>query len=172
LERPYLINAPLSIQFETLSNERRDEFEREFQTLSEVDSDAIGHWLKLQRAKGETGDTDEVVINLLVELHRKIDKLEKVILEGEKRFLHLENSSEIEKIGFHHFQLKESFLVKGEIYYGRVDMVTYPQREVALFFRAVDEKLVEIDSIHKKDEEDWASYFRARERIMIRERRK
>ncbi len=169
---PYLVKAPLVISFEKISEDREEEFEREFQSLSEVDSDAIGHWLKLQKAKGETGDTDEVVLNLLVELHRKIDKLEKIILKGDKRLLKLDITSRIEEIGFHHFQLEESSFEENAIYYGRVEMVTYPQRELPIFFKAVNTKLAKVNSIHEKDEVDWASYFRARERIMIRERRK
>jgi hypothetical protein len=172
LEKIYLVDAPLSLTIEEISEERDFEFQREFQSLSEIDSDAIGHWLRIKKAKGETSETDDVVLNLLVELHRKIDKLEKVITEGEKRLLPLSTSTEIEQIGFHHFKLQEEILSTGTAYYGRVNMITYPQRELPIFFKALDSKTAEITTIHERDESDWATYFRARERIMIRERKK
>jgi hypothetical protein len=172
LEKPYLVEAPLSLQIEEVSEERLEDFKREFQSLSEIDSDAIGHWMKMQKARGATAETDEAVLNLLVELYRKIDKLEKIITKGEKRLLPLSTDVRIEKIGFHNFELKEANLVSGKSYYGRINMITYPQRELPIFFKATDSQLAEITEIHNRDENDWATYFRARERIMIRERKK
>jgi hypothetical protein len=172
LEKPYLVEAPLSIQIEEVSEERLEEFKREFQSLSEIDSDAIGHWMKMQKARGETAETDEAVLNLLVELYRKIDKLEKIITEGEKRLLPLLTETTIGEIGFNHFKLKDDVFVVGNSYYGRINMITYPQRELPIFFKAIDNQLAEITQIHSRDENDWATYFRARERIMIRERKK
>jgi len=78
-----LIPAPISLAFSKLSDEKLEEYSREFQQLSDIDEDPISQWLKLAKARGETRDTDDVLLNLLVELHRKIDKLE-MELKGEK----------------------------------------------------------------------------------------
>ena len=48
-------------------------------------------------------------------------------------------------------------------------MPTYPQREIGVFFTAVDGRLAKIERIHDRDEKEWGSYVTARERILIRE---
>jgi hypothetical protein len=169
MDRPHLIYGPLGVSFSPV--EESSQFEREYQQLSESDSDAIGQWLRLQRAKGDFEDTDEVLLNLIVELHRKVDRLEKVIRNSEKELISLANRKHIESVGFHHFELREDFLKEGELYYGRIEMETYPERDIAIFFRAIDSRLAEIERIHNRDDRDWSSYVRARERIMIREKK-
>ncbi len=172
MEQPYLIEAPLHITFELVNDENRERFMKEFKSLSEAESDPIGHWLKIKKAKGETQDSDEVLIELIVELHRKVERLEKM-LKGENIDLKpLEKEGEIESINFTHFKFRELSLEPQELYYGRVELKLYPQREIPIFFKATSETLAEIDKIHDRDEKDWGTYFRARERVMIRERRK
>jgi hypothetical protein len=74
-------------------------------------------------------------------------------------------------VGFHHFQIADQKLNIGKMYYGRIDFKVYPERDIPVFFKAIDENLVEIKKIHIKDETDWGTFFRARERVMIREQR-
>jgi hypothetical protein len=74
-------------------------------------------------------------------------------------------------VGFHHFQIADQKLDIGKMYYGRIDFKVYPERDIPVFFKAIDENLVEIKKIHVRDETDWGTFFRARERVMIREQR-
>ena len=172
METPYLVNAPLGFSFEEISDENRDQFELEFTSLSEIDIDPIGHWLKLKRAKGETEDSDEVVLELIIELHRKIDRLEKIIKGVEEEKAPLKNIGFIESIGFSHFKAKEQIFIPDKIYFARVELKSYPQRDIPIFIKAISDQIVEIERIHNRDENDWGAYFRARERIMIRENRR
>jgi len=169
---PYLINASLDFSFEKVTEENRDQLNLEFESLSEVDVDPIGHWLKLKKARGETDDSDEVLIELIMELHRKIDRLENVIKGTEKRERVLENSGFIDSIGFHHIHSKNPIFIPNQIYYGRVELKSYPQRDMPIFFKAITNQIAEIEKIHHRDESDWGAYFRARERVMIRENRR
>jgi len=172
LETPYLVKAPLDFSFEEVTDENRDKFTLEFDSLSEVEIDPIGHWLKLKKAKGETEDSDEVLLELIMELHRKIDKLERVIKGTEIEKRTLQNIGIVESIGFHNFQTKEPLFVIDKYYFGKIELKSYPQRDVPIFFRAVSTEMAKIDRIHLRDESDWGSYFRARERVMIRENRR
>lgn len=70
-----LVKAPIDIAFSELEM-NKEAYLREYQQLSESDDDPINQWLKLARAKGDTSDTDPVLLNLMVELHRKVDALE------------------------------------------------------------------------------------------------
>lgn len=165
-----LVNAPISLVFSKATADE-EAFLKEYQQLSESDDDPINHWLKLARAKGDTAETDPVLLNLIIELHRKIDGLERFIKNEEPKRLSLADEVEIESIGFEHFKLSSEILEEGMAYYGRVEMPVHPKRDVPVFFTAVDQSLAKITKIHERDEKEWGAYLTARERVLIREAR-
>jgi len=75
MSTPRLVPAPISIVFSEADLNKKA-YEREYQQLSESDDDPISQWLKLAKARGETAESDPVLLNLMIELHRKIDALE------------------------------------------------------------------------------------------------
>ncbi len=163
---PRLVKAPISIEYSIADEELHG---REYHTLSEADDDAIGQWLKLAKAKGDTSESDPIALKLLVDLHRKVDALERLIKDEKPIRIGLSNSAKIESIGFGFFRLENNDLDAGIKYYGRITMPTYPEREIGVFFIAQDSSLAKIVKIHDRDEKEWASYITARERVMIRE---
>ncbi|NOQ30748.1 MAG: hypothetical protein GQ570_06465 [Helicobacteraceae bacterium] len=165
-----LVNAPLSIVYDH-KDLNEEEFEREFHSLNEANDDPIGQWLKVAKARGETKDSDPLLLNLLVELHRKLDSLERTIKDEAPARVSLINEALIEQIGYEHIQMKEPELEIGVLYYGRIDLPVHPRRDVAIFFTAINEKLAKITKIHDRDTKEWNTYFTSRERVMIREMR-
>ncbi len=163
-----LVPAPISLIYSKVSD-NAEAFEKEYQQLSGLDEDPISQWLKLAKARGETAETDDVLLNLLVELHRKIDNLEMILKNEKQKRISLSNESEIESIGHDHFKLVSPELEIGENYYARVAMPVHPKRDVAVYFKAIDTSLAEITKIHERDSKEWSSYLTARERILIRE---
>jgi len=170
MSEPRLVLAPISLEFSE-ADLNEEAYEREFQQLSESDDDPISQWLKLAKARGETAETDPVLLNLVVELHRKIDALEAFLKDETPTRISLTQAAEIESIGFEHFKLKEPLLEEGKIYYGRVAMPVHPKRDIGIFFKALTSQLAEITKIHERDEKEWAAYMTARERILIRQAR-
>ena len=163
-----LVPAPISLVYSEASIDK-ETFLREYSQLSESDDDPISQWLKLAKGRGETSDTDPVLLNLVVELHRKIDALEMFLKNEVPKRLSLTNAIKIESIGFDHFKVEADVLEVGVEYYGRVEMPVHPKRDVAVFFKALDSSLVEITKIHERDEKEWGVYLTARERVLIRE---
>ena len=163
-----LVSAPLDICFEPAARDS-EAYEREYHQLSETDEDPITQWLKRAKAKGDTAESDPVMLNLMVELHRKIDNLERLIKHEEPSRVPLGHEAPVEGIGYQYFKLKDALLKPGEYYYGRIDMPVYPRRDIGVFFRAEDARLAHIEKIHDRDEKEWAAYLTARERVMIRE---
>ena len=163
-----LVSAPISLVYNevTIDNEA---YLREYSQLSESDDDPISQWLKLAKGRGETSDTDPVLLNLVVELHRKIDALEMFLKNEEPKRISLVNEIQIESIGFEHFKLSKDMLDIGKEYYGRVEMPVHPKRDIPIFFKAIDTSLAQIIKIHERDEKEWGSYLTARERVLIRE---
>ncbi len=163
-----LVPAPISLVYSE-AELNKEAYLREYSQLSESDDDPISQWLKLAKARGDTSETDPVLLNLVVELHRKIDALEMFLKNEEPKRLSLTDCIKIESIGFDHFKLESDVLELGKEYYGRVEMPVHPKRDIAVFFKALDKSLVEITRIHERDEKEWSSYLTARERVLIRE---
>ena len=163
-----LVQAPISLVFSQvdLSSEL---FEREYHQLSESEDNAINQWLKLAKARGETSETDTVLLKLIVELHNKIDALEAFLKNEEPERVSLSTQAEIDSIGFEHFNLADALLEIGKDYYGRIEMPVHPKRDVGVFFQAQSETLAKITRIHDRDEKEWNAYMTARERVLIRE---
>ena len=170
MSTPRLVPAPISIQFSQADLDKAL-YEREYQQLSESDDDPISQWLKLAKARGETAESDPILLNLMVELHRKIDALEMFLKNEEPKRVSLTCEAEIGAIGFEHFELKDALLEEGVLYYGRLDMPVHPRRDIGVFFKALSASLVEIVKMHERDEKEWAAYMTARERVLIREMR-
>ncbi|MDX9757274.1 MAG: hypothetical protein RBT52_07240 [Sulfurimonas sp.] len=165
-----LVKAPVNMAFSQLG-ENKEEFLVEYRELSENTEDPVSQWLKLARAKGETVDTDPILLSLIVELHRKVDALERSFKDEKPKRLTLENEISIESIGFEHLKLSQDILQEGVEYYGRVDLPVYPKRDIAIFFSAIDKSLAKITKMHQRDERDWGAYLTSRERLLIREAR-
>jgi hypothetical protein len=163
-----LVPAPISILFSEADVDHEN-FNREYHQLSESDDDPISQWLKLAKARGDASESDPVLLNLVVELHRKIDALEMFLKNEQPKRISLTNEANIISIGFEHFNLGEEILQEGKEYYGRILMPVHPKRDVAVFFQAESKTLAKITKMHERDEKEWAAYLTARERVLIRE---
>ncbi len=163
------INAPLEIEFDIDNGSK--EFKHEYDSLSSADDDSIGEWLRLAKARGKTEDSDQVLLTLVIELHRKIDEMD-AFMRGEKQvFVALTCRGDIESINYEHFKLKDKTFEENESYYGRIEMPFFPKRQVPLYFKAISRYEAKIVLLHERDERDWNAYVVARERVMIREMR-
>jgi len=164
------VKAPIGIEFD-LKEKNLEDFTREYDRLSESDDDPIAQWLKRAKGRGETAESDPVLLNLIVELHRKIDNLEHLIKDETPQRLELAHNAMIEAIGYGYFKLKENVLHEAEEYYGRIEMPVHPKHDIPVFFVAESPNVAKIIKMHERDEKEWASYLTARERILIREMR-
>jgi len=170
MSAPRLVSAPISLLFSEVTD-NKEIFEREYHQLSESDENALNRWLKLAKARGETSETDPVLLQLLVEMHHKIDALERLIKNEEAPRVALTHAIDIDSIGFEYFHIKENIMTTNQLYYGRVEMPVHPKRDVGIFFKAIDSSLAQITKIHEQDDKEWAAYMTARERVLIREAR-
>ncbi len=159
-----LIKAYINFEFD----EYKEEFQKEFDTLGAESDDPIGQYIKLAKARGETRDTDPVLLELLIALHRKVDELTAIIKNETKDFLFLKYESEIKSIGFENFSINEP-LFENKKYYGRMDLPVFPQRKVPVIFEGVDKKTAKILHMHERDIKDYNAFITARERAIIRE---
>ncbi len=162
-----LIPAPLFIEFE----EDNEKFKEEYDKLGAEIDDPVGQYLKLAKARGETRDSDKVAIELLTALHRKVDEVLSLLKNETKELIELKYTAKITHIGYEYFKLKEKILIPNQKYYARIDIPFFPQREVPIYFIAVDEQIAEILIMHDRDIKDYNAFVAARERAIIREQK-
>jgi len=162
-----LIPAPLFIEFEEDNEKFKDEYAR---LGAEID-DPVGQYLKMAKARGETKDSDKVVIELVVALHRKVDEVLSLLKNETKDLIELKYTAKVTHIGYEYFKIKEKMFKPNQKYYARLDIPFFPQREVPLYFIAVDEQVAEILIMHDRDIKDYNAFVAARERAIIREQK-
>lgn len=163
------VGAVLDVSFEPMGGGKDEDFKKEYRILSDFEEDAVGQWLKLAKARGETRDSDEVLMTLLVELHAKVDILTSLVKNETKELLNLQSKTKLSGIGFEHIKLESGVLEEGREYYCRIEMPVFPKRSMPIFIKALSKDIAGIVLMHEKDQKDWNSYLTARERIMIRE---
>jgi hypothetical protein len=159
------VPAYIKLEFDEYNEKYKEEFDR----LGSESEDPIGQYIKLAKARGETRDTDPVLLELMVALHRKMDELISLVKNEKKEFLPLKYKTETEGLGFEYFKIKEPLLEKGKKYYGRFDLPVFPERKVPVIFEGYDKDIGHILLMHEKDEKDYNAYITARERALIRE---
>ncbi len=162
-----LIPAPLTIFYE----EDKPEFKEEYDKLGAEIDDPVGQYLKMAKARGETGDSDKVLLELVVALHRKVDELTSLIKNEKKDLIPLKYQAKITDIGYEYFKLKEDILIPNQKYYARLDIPFFPKRDVPLYFIAVDSQIAEILIMHDRDIKDYNAFVASRERAIIREKK-
>ncbi|RAX53828.1 hypothetical protein CCY99_05455 [Helicobacter sp. 16-1353] len=166
-----IIKAPLKIEFSKIDN-NEEIFKNEFDLLSENNDDPIGSWLKNIRARGKIVDESEPIIQLLVELHRKIDALSNSIntMNSEKKeYIALDSTLYLDSIGHNLLVFANDVLESHKKYYARLDIAVFPIRKIPIFFEALKPKIAKIILMHNRDVVDFDNYIASRERSIIRE---
>lgn len=144
-------------------------FQEEFDKLGSETTDPIGQFIKLAKARGDTKDTDPILLELLVALHRKVDELSAYVKNEKQELLPLRFKSETEGLGFEYFKIKDNLLEKGKKYYGRINLPVFPERVVPVIFEGFEPNIAKIIHMHERDEKDYNAFIMARERAIIRE---
>ena len=74
MENIRLVDTSLKMVFEEGTSEDEN-FRREFMSLLMLHDDPLSVWLKSDKIRKESEDTDKILLTLIAELHRKVDIL-------------------------------------------------------------------------------------------------
>lgn len=168
MEKIRLVDASLNTFF-TEGTPQNEGLMKEFRSLLMVHDDPLSTWLKSEKTRKETEDTDKVLLTLIAELHRKVDALSLQLRDNGPVHLPLPFSEVIDGVGHGYFKFSQACLEEGKEYYARIDMPTFPRRLVPLFFEALSLDMAKIVLMHEDDKKDWSAYMVACERVMIRQ---
>lgn len=162
-----LIEAPLEIVFDCECNDAEG-YAKEFLQLAEPEQDAIGQWIRVAKAKGEANTSDPLLLHLMAELYRKMDRLEKLLMDKGSMRLPLEYTASITRIGLEYFELAQPLMSSGQSYYGRIILPSLSSKETGIFFEAISPTLARISRMRSQDSDEWGAYMRSCERAIIR----
>ena len=168
MENIRLVKTSLKIVFEEGDSDN-SEFNKEYYSLIQLNDDPLGAWLRSSKMRKEADETNQVLLTLLIELHRKVDNLAHTMKTDAPLVLPLKNQENLITIGHGYFQFEHNVLEVGQKYYGRIDVPTFPRREMPIFFEAATENIAKIILMHEDDEKDWSTYMMACERVIIRQ---
>ncbi len=166
-----LVNACLTLFFEEGVYKEEQRFTHEYEELSVLNDDALGAWLKSSKTRKEVQESDPVLLALIIELHRKVDMLTRMVEQKEQPLhLPLRGKATIHAVGYDgYFECDVPVLQTERSYYGRFTLPSFPKRVTPLFFQALSPTLAKITTMHHEDEREWDTYVASCERAMIRE---
>lgn len=157
----------LEIDFSKVSEDNEEQFKKEFVALAEQKQGVLNQWLNKLKSKNRMQDTDEVLLELLIEIYKKIDRLEQILDQKAKTYLPLESRAMISHIGHSVLCMSQPTFDEQQDYYLRLFLPIFPQRYVGLFGLALHPQVIRIEHIHTNDAGDFDSLVAERERLMI-----
>lgn len=143
-------------------------FLQEYIALNQIEESGIEKWLKL--SKGRDYDGDEVMLELLVEVYKKLERLEQKLCIKENSYLPLELSLKTHSIG-HGVLCFEEELKEGAVYYARCELPVFPSKIIPLFFEMSTPHIGKIVKIGQSHNHSYDAYVVECERMEIRSKR-
>lgn len=141
---------------------------QEYIRLNQIEESGVEKWLKL--SKGRDYDGDEVVLELLVEVYKKLERLEQKLSIQQSPLLPLPIRVQTHSIG-HGVLCFEEGLEVGKTYYARFDLPVFPSKIIPLFFTMLTPHIAKIVKIGTTHNKNYDSYVVECERMEIRSRR-
>lgn len=141
---------------------------QEYIRLNQIEESGIEKWLKL--SKGRDYEGDEVMLELLVEVYKKLERLEQKLSIQQSPLLELTQRVQTHSIG-HGVLCLENELEEGKTYYARLDLPIFPSKTIPLFFAMLTPKIAKIIKIGQSHNHSYDSYVVECERMEIRSRR-
>ena len=162
------IPTTLNFSYEEVRDSNKKEFQEEYNLLSEYNSDGIEDWIKKLQAKGQMQDTDQVLLKLIVELHKKVDRIESILKNENEQLLPLQHKSKIYAIHFDYIQAEKYTFLIDTIYYARISLPVFPKKELPIYLIGIKDDIAKIHVINQKNADEWIAFVMSKEREEIR----
>ncbi|STP09550.1 hypothetical protein [Helicobacter cinaedi] len=161
-----IVSCEIEVAF-AKAKENLEAYRKEFVALSQHRYGSITQWLNKNKSKNRLEDTDEVLLELLVELYQKVENIEQFLLNKSFAYVPLSGEGIANFVGHSVLCMPENVFEKGQEYYLRIFLNAFPKRYVGIFAKAIDERIVVFTQIHQSDVVDFDSFVAQMERLMI-----
>ncbi|MFA6759448.1 MAG: hypothetical protein WCR69_00190 [Sulfuricurvum sp.] len=163
--KPFLLHSDLVVSFSPASL-RDEKFQDLFMHLS---NDPLTQWIASNAIrKDEQTQSEALLIQLVVELHRKVSELETRLDGGSSNAMELEFMEiKTSGVGFEYIELCEDLLEDAKSYFAIATLPIFPKKMVVFYFSAVGKNLAHITKMHANSESEWNRYITQLERKQI-----
>lgn len=144
-------------------------FMKEYELLNASSSDLIAQALHFSAKEKNTSLV--VILELLIELHQKVSRLEQHLLEQTQARLTLKEQRTIHALGHGVLCCREASFMLDRFYYVRFALPNAQQRDIGLFARAISPEILQIARIHSSNTSALDSFIVAKEMEQLRQKR-
>ena len=142
-----IVPCELEVAFSKIDESNKMACDREFVALSQYRYGSIMQWLNKNKSKNRTQDTDEVLLELLVELYQKVEN--------------------IDFVGHSVLCMPQDVFEEGAEYYMRIFLPVFPQRYIGIFGSAIHNRIIKFERMHYNDTGDFDNFVAQMERLSI-----
>ena len=156
------------ITYEFINEQNIATFQDEFSALANLSETPMMKWIHSKGAKGKLDSGGEILFEILVEIYKKIENLERLIKKEEHTLPLLANTARLAFIGHNVLCLKEGekFANMGDIYV-RMFLPIFPERDIGIFAKVIHSQIAHIQKLHLRDSRGFDTFVVECERAMI-----
>lgn len=165
--RTRIAPCELEVSFEKLDSENKSKYEKEFTSLAQQRQSAINQWLMRAKSRNRLQETDEVLLEILVELYQKVESIEQMLQNKTRQYVELDSEGVANYVGHNVLCMSKDCFKERENYYMRVFLPVFPERYIGMFAQAIHPRVVRIENLHHNDMSDFDSFVAEMERLMI-----
>ena len=162
-----IVPCELEVAFSKLNENNQAAFNKEFVALSHHRYGSITQWLNKNKSRNRMEETDEVLLELLVELYRKVETIEQMLRNKTTQYIPLESESIADFVGHSVLCMPSNVFEVGEEYYLRIFLPIFPERYVSIFASAIHQRIVKFERMHHNDVGDFDNFVDQMERLAI-----
>ncbi|WP_334085094.1 hypothetical protein [Helicobacter typhlonius] len=162
-----IVPCELEVAFSKLDESNKMACDREFVALSQYRYGSIMQWLNKNKSKNRTQDTDEVLLELLVELYQKVENIEQMLRNKTTQYLPLDFGGVADFVGHSVLCMPQDVFEEGAEYYMRIFLPVFPQRYIGIFGSAIHNRIIKFERMHYNDTGDFDNFVAQMERLSI-----
>lgn len=140
----------------------------EFSQLNQIEELGIEKWIKATKDKDD--EENPIVLELLLEIYKKLEKIERRIFFNDEGLLKLPITAQTHYIGHGVLCFQEDLTI-GSIYYARIDLPIFPSKLIPFYAQMVSANIAKIVKMGATHTKSYDNYVAECERIEIREKR-
>ena len=157
----------LNIAYDYLSKSNQARYEAEFVELANMSDSPMSRYINVLRAKNRAEEGGEAIFELLSEIYKKLDNLERLLKQEDSELPSLPYNAKLAFIGHDALCLESESFLQLDALYIRLFLPTLPQHHIGIFAKALNPQIAQIERIHIRERQAYDSFVVECERAMI-----
>lgn len=164
-----LVDVRLKLELSAVNDDTYSIFEEEFNKLNINTGLPIEKMIN--RYKNKSDSNNAQVFEILLEIYKKIDKIEKILEDEKIEYIKLENNNYTKSIGHGFLILIENELKIDTSYYVRLFTPSFRSKAISFFGVAIQDNILKITQMSERDIKEFDNFVVNIERESLRVRK-